>query len=78
MDALLSLSLSHLQPVQRKPWQPHQIPSAIHAHLHAGRNPYVIQAEFKDLPTVDAAVIAPVTVLIRVMEIIPAAFPVIK
>ena len=78
MDALLSLSLPHLQPVQRKPWQPHQIPSVIHAHLHTGRNPYIIQAELKDLPTVDSAIIAPVAVLIRVMEIVPAAFPVIK
>ena len=39
MDALLYLFLPYLQPVQRKSWQPHQIPSVIHAHLHEGQEP---------------------------------------
>ena len=32
----------------------------------------------KDLPTMDAAVIPPVPVLVNVMEIVPAAFSVVK
>ena len=32
----------------------------------------------KDLPAVDAAIIAPVTVLVSVMEIVPAALLIIK
>ena len=43
IPALLSLSLPHLQPVQRKPRQPHQIPLPVIPHLHAGGNPDIIQ-----------------------------------
>ena len=55
--------------------QADQIPLIINPHLYTGRNPDVVQLKLKNFPAVDASIIPFVTILIRVMEIVPVTFP---
>jgi len=78
VDAFLLLFLPYFQTIQPESRQADQIPLIIYPHLYTGRNPDVVQLKLKNFPAVNASIIPFVTILIRVMEIVPVTFPVLK